>query len=383
MKSGYLGRVLLTVVMTTLVFVAQAKETYKKVSSPIAGVGRIEHVFVIVLENHSRDGVIDKTMTEFSAPCEGVKKRSTPCITALAHQFASATKYYGVTHPSLPNYVALISGSNWYINSDNLKSLPIPLKHTNLVDQLEAAHKSWAGYMEALPVANKLADFWPSHEAPLYASKHNPFVLFENIRNNASRLAHVKPYTELAKDLARRKTTPNFALIVPDQCNDMHGGVKNEIAGHAETRGCWYGQENSLKRNADKFVHRTVNLIMASQAWKHTKSVIFIIADEGDYNGKATRNGRWDSPAGCCDSPIVAKGAPDIDATWPGGMYGGGLVPAIVIVSRGGKQGNYQSTTAYNHYSLLATIETIWHLGLLGNASDTEQVKPMLEFLKK
>jgi phosphatidylinositol-3-phosphatase len=335
----------------------------------LGDVGDVQHVFVIVLENHSEAGVVGDA--------------NAPYITSLAHTYAQATNYYGVTHPSEPNYVAAISGSNWWINNDNPANR---FDHLNLVDQLDAAHKTWAGYMEALP-ANPLDDFWPSSSSPLYASKHNPFVLFNDIRNDPARLANVKPYTALAADLQKAQTTPNFAFIVPDQCNDMHGGVYSAVPGHPETP-CPYGSTNddtndaALKQKADAFVHGAVSAIMASPAWKGGKSAIFIIADEGDYSGNAV-NGGWASPAGCCDSPVLPAGDPEINAAWPGGTYGGGLVPAIVIVNKDGKSGGYTSSAPYNHYSLLATVETIWNLDLLGYASDTAQVTPMTEFLTK
>ena len=86
-------------------------------------------------------------------------------------------------------------------------------------------------------------------------------------------------------------------------------------------------------------------------------------------------------PAGCCDSPVVAAGDTDIDPTWRGGVYGGGLVPAVVVVNRGGKTGGYVSQTPYNHYSLLATIEQVWNLPRLAYAADTAQVTPMTDVL--
>jgi phosphatidylinositol-3-phosphatase len=344
-------------------------QTAAQRAAHLGDVGDVKHVFVIVLENHSEAGVVGDP--------------NAPYITSLAHTYAQATNYYGVTHPSEPNYVAMISGSNWWINNDNPANL---FDHLNLVDQLEAAHKTWAGYMEALP-PNPVDDFWPSAGNPLYASKHNPFVLFDDIRSDPARLANVKPYTALAADLQKEETTPNFAFIVPDQCNDMHGGVYTAVAGHPETP-CPYGSTNddandaALKQKADAFVRTTVQDIMASPSWKGGKSAIFVIADEGDYNS-TTQNGGWASPAGCCDSPVVPAGAPDINAAWPGGTYGGGLVPAVVIVNKDGKSGGYTSSVAYNHYSLLATVETIWKLDLLGYASDTSQVTPMTEFLTK
>lgn len=365
MKCRNAVKVVLVVALNIIFSSVQAGVKGEHTLPSLHAVGRVEHVFVIMLENHS--------------PSEIIGNINNPYMTALAHKYASASRYYGVTHPSLPNYVALISGSNWFVHNDHSSNR---FSHSNLVDQLEKAHKTWAGYMEAIPANNKLVDFWPTQEAPLYASKHNPFVLFENIRNNPARLAHVKPYTDLEADLAKEKTTPNFALIVPDQCNDMHGGVRSSVLHHSETP-CPYGSDNDLKRKADSFVKRTVTQIMASKAWKHTKSAIFIIADEGDDNANLVSEIIWNPDVGCCDSPILPKGDPDIRRAWPGGVYGGGLVPAIVIVSRDGKRGGYVSHIPYNHYSLLATIEDIWHLGLLGFASDTEQVKPMTEFLTK
>ena len=330
----------------------------------------IHNIFVIVLENHSQSGVIGDA--------------NAPTITSLAKQYASASSYYGVTHPSEPNYVAMISGSNWWTNNDNPANR---FDHRNLVDQLETANKSWAAYMEALPTNDVTADYWPSSSAALYASKHNPFVLFDDIRSNPARLARIKPYTALATDLQKQSTTPNFSFIVPDQCNDMHGGVYTAVDGHPETP-CPYGSANddandaALKQKADAFVKTTVDEIMASPAWKGGKAAIFIVSDEGDYTGNKT-NGGWDSPAGCCDSPVLPAGAADVNAAWPGGVYGGGLVPAIVIVNQGGKSGGYTSTTPYNHYSLLATIEDAWGLPNLAYAADSAQVTPMTEFFSK
>src|ERR1700742_2725263 len=68
-------------------------------SAPKAGGHAFDHVFVIMLENHSQSSVIDDP--------------NAPFITSLAHKYAMAANYYGVTHPSEPNYVAAISGSNW------------------------------------------------------------------------------------------------------------------------------------------------------------------------------------------------------------------------------------------------------------------------------
>jgi hypothetical protein len=164
----------------------------------------------------------------------------------------------------------------------------------------------------------------------------------------------------------------------------MHGGVYTAVAGYPETP-CPYNTVNddpadvALKHNADVFTRGAVTTIMSSQAWT-PHSAIFIVADEGDYTG-VTANGGWDSPAGCCDSPVLPAGDPDINAAWPGGLYGGGLVPAIVIDPSGPR--HFVSSTAYNHYSLLRTVEDAWQLPELGFTSDHAQVQTMDEFLTR
>src|SRR5690242_9756443 len=325
---------------------------------------QLDRAFVIVLENHSEHSVIGDP--------------NTPFISSLADQYGLAANYFGVTHPSEPNYVAMISGSNWFTNNDNPANR---FDHTNLVDELDAARISWGAYMEALPADDPLADFWPSASQPLYASKHNPFALFTDIRNDPARVAGIKPYTSRAADLNSRNA-PRLVFITPDQCNDMHGGVSAAIAGHPETP-CPFNSANDdpndirLKNNADAFVKGAVTTIMSSRAWTR-HSAIFIVADEGDFTGNAV-NGGWDSPAGCCDSPVLPKGDPDISASWPGGVYGGALVPAVVVDQSGPR--HFVSNTAYNHYSMLRTIEDAWGLPELVFTSDHAQVSTMNEFL--
>jgi phosphatidylinositol-3-phosphatase len=331
----------------------------------------VKHIFVIMLENHSKSSVLGDA--------------NAPYINQLAHTGAVAENYYGVTHPSEPNYIAAISGSNWWVNDDNPANR---FDHTNLVDQLEAKKLSWGAYMESMPSVGYLGDYWPSSSQALYASKHNPFVLFDDIRSSAARLANVKPYTALAGDLKSESTTPNVVWISPNQCHDMHGGVFTAVATDgSDGTPCPYGStkddpnDASLKQKADAFVKGAVQLIESSVAWKGGSSAIFIVTDENDFTGNTTTGG-WESADGCCDSPMLPAGDPVVSATWPGGVYGGGLIPAVIVTNKG-KSGGYTSNVAYNHYSLLATIEQAFDLGYLGNAADRVQVKTMSEFLTK
>lgn len=253
--------------------------------------------------------------------------------------------------------------------------------HTSLVDELAARHLSWGAYLQAMPASDPLADYWPSSGNPLYASKHNPFVLFTGVRQNPAQLANVKPYQALAGDLNGPRP-PRFVFIAPDQCSDLHGGVYTAVDGYPETP-CPYSNASNdaadvaLKQKADAFLRRAVTTIMSSRAWT-PHSAIFIVGDEGDFTGAADTGG-WGSTAGCCDSPVLPAGDPDISPAWPGGLYGGGLAPAVIIDPSGPR--HYTSNASYNHYSLLRTLEDAWHLPELGFTSDHAQVRTMNEFL--
>lgn len=315
----------------------------------------LDHIFVIMLENHSQSSVIDDP--------------NAPFITSLAHQYAMADNYYGVTHPSMPNYIATLAGDNFGLQDDNDQNV-VNLDRPNLVDQLEAHHISWDAYMDTLP-ANKLDRFAPSAADPLYAKKHDPFVLFDDIKNNPARMDHVRDYSQMAADL-NSPDAPQFVWITPNQCHDMHGGVYDAVPGHPETP-CPYGStkddpnDAALKQKADAFVHGAVDTIMSSKAWT-PRSAIVIVTDENDFTGNSETGG-WESAAGCCDSPYVEAGDSRVSATWPGGTYGGGLIPAIVVRASGPR--HVVDHTPYNHYSLLTSIEDNWHLGHIGHAGDT------------
>jgi len=150
----------------------------------------------------------------------------------------------------------------------------------------------------------------------------------------------------------------------------MHGGVFTAVPGHPETP-CPFGSakddanDAALKAKADQFVHTAVDTITGSRAWTR-HSAIVIVTDENDFTGNESTGG-WESADGCCDSPYVAKGDPRVSADWPGGTFGGGLIPAIVVTGSGPR--HVVSNTPYNHYSLLASIEDLFHLPYLGYAA--------------
>src|SRR6185369_6890683 len=99
---------------------------------------------------------------------------SAPYINSLAKQNGLATNYHAVRHPSLPNYLTLIGGSTFGITTD-CSPASCPVNARNLTDNLEAAGKTWKGYMELMPAA------CGTTTQSTYAPKHDPFVYFNNI----------------------------------------------------------------------------------------------------------------------------------------------------------------------------------------------------------
>src|SRR6202044_804323 len=114
----------------------------------LGGRFHLDHVFVIMMDNTSYDDLLSPNNT------------NTTFIQHLAASDGLADNYFGVTHDSLPNYIAATSGQTWGSNSDDTAQAPL-FDHQNLVDQLVAAHVSWKAYMESLPFPGDLVDTTP------------------------------------------------------------------------------------------------------------------------------------------------------------------------------------------------------------------------------
>jgi hypothetical protein len=135
-------------------------------------------------------------------------------FTSYAARYANITRYYGVTHPSLPNYIAFVSGSTQGIK-DNCTGCIVSAR--SLADTIEASGRTWKTYAEGLPHPG-----FTGAVSGRYAKKHNPLVYFRNVAANpVRRRTHIVPFTHFARDL-RTNALPDFSLIVPDMCNSMH-----------------------------------------------------------------------------------------------------------------------------------------------------------------
>jgi hypothetical protein len=160
---------------------------------------RASHIAVIVMENEEYSDIIGS--------------RSTPFINRLAARSALATQMYGISHPSLPNYLALTGGSTFGIDSD---CTDCSVAGAGIAGQLTAARRSWKGYMEDLPQPCFTGSGWRD-----YAKRHDPFVYYRAIVSDRAACANVVPLTRLAAD-ERARRLPTLAWITPNVCHDMH-----------------------------------------------------------------------------------------------------------------------------------------------------------------
>jgi phosphatidylinositol-3-phosphatase len=266
-------------------------------SSSSAPSASISHVIIVLMENEEYGSVIGSS--------------SDPYENGLAAKYALAADYFGVAHPSLPNYLALVAGSTFGVNSDCLPAqCTLPNNVTTIATLLDSHHLSWREYAESMPANCSQVNSLDG----LYFPKHDPFVYFGAITGNNGTGStssycdsHVVSMDQFYLDLGADKL-PNYSFITPNICDDAHSCPLSA---------------------GDEWLSTLVPKIINSSSFATT--ALFITYDEGSTN----------------------------DTTG-----GGGQVPTILVspLARAG----YVSHVEYSHYSLLATVEAIFDLGSLG-----------------
>ncbi len=369
----------------------------------------IKHVFTIILENQAYDNTFGPQM-----PVPYLSK-------TVAAQGESVPNYYGTSHFSLGNYLSLVSGQAvTKDNQDDCTNLApgvgsnyidiaatgvaaysqvagtgciYPPATLTVADQLAGAGYTWKGYMEDMgndttreaascgqpsrgigaPDDTAAAQVPPKYNkggttavTDQYAARHNPFVYFHSLLDSGACKQHVVPLnaSTLPNDLASISTTPNYAFITPNLCNDGHD-VPCKTPGSPST----YVNENA-------FLQKWVPMVVNSPAFQ--KDGLLIITFDESSPSPSAADGTYtvfDGTA-CCNEPsgpnTQLPGIPNAAAgfglhiTGTVGNSGGGQTGTL-LVSPFIKPGSI-TTVSYNHYYTLHAIEDFFGLSHLGYA---------------
>ncbi|MCX2932002.1 phosphoesterase [Mycobacterium sp. CVI_P3] len=301
---------------------------------PVSHVGQLDHVFLVYMENKGYNSIVGSS--------------NAPFLNSLINAYGFADDYYGVTHPSLPNYYA-IAGGQVFGKTYNCESVCID-EPNNLAFNIDAAGKTWAAYAQSLMPGQD-----PLVSSGDYSTDQTPWPVFAGIGDNPSYAAeHILPLSQMAVDLQSDATTPDFVWFAPDEDSNGEGpvdglsGVAHFVLGQIDPR----HQYNVPA--LDQFLQENVPTILNSEVWATTKSVLIVTFDE-DNNNITLGIGNE-------GNHVVTVVIPSPLAVSEGGMRGG----AFVVTDR------------YDHYSTLRTIEEA--LGLPTMTNNDKYAEPLNGF---
>jgi len=248
-----------------------------------------------------------------------IGSKSAPYINSTLLPIASHAEQYfnppGI-HPSEPNYLWLEAGTNFGILDDNEPAVNHQSTTQHLATFLQNKNISWKSYQENIDGTT-----CPLVSSGLYATKHNPFVFFDDVTNNlnansANCIAHIRPFTEITSDLATGNVA-QYNFITPNLCDDMHDKCKP--------------LHNPIKQG-DTWLSQNLPQILNSAAYQNGGAV-FVTWDE----------------AATGDGPI-----------------------GMIVLSPFAKGSGYQNSIHYTHGSTLRTFQEIFGVTPLLNDAANE-----------
>jgi phospholipase C len=199
----------------------------------------IHRVVVVVMENHSYSDVIGHA----------------PFITSLAHRCGLAKNYHAISHPSLPNYLAMTSGSTHGIHSDCTPS-ECPQRGRSIFSQVTNHRLRWRSYAESMPVT------CDTGSSGLYAARHVPAVYYLRVRSICH--SHVRASGALTTGRLHHALNsghaPSYMFVTPNLCNDMH---------------------DCSVPTGDAWLSRWIPMMTKSRAYRAGHTVILLVWDEG------------------------------------------------------------------------------------------------------
>jgi phosphatidylinositol-3-phosphatase len=157
-----------------------------------------DHVFLVMLENHSFGQVIGNP--------------AMPYLNSLATAHGLAADYFADAHPSIPNYFMLTTG-NIETFDDSFNGT---ITDDNIVRALTGAGKTWKAYLESIPSVG-----YTGPNAGTYLKRHNPFAYLSDVTGSPAQAANMVPFSQLSADL-NAGSLPNFVYVLPNSQHDAH-----------------------------------------------------------------------------------------------------------------------------------------------------------------
>jgi len=213
-------------------------------STPAPPVPALDHVFLVVLENHGFGEVIGNP--------------AMPYLNSLANANGLATAYFANAHPSIPNYFMLTTG-NVETFDDNFAGT---ITDDNLVRALTGAGKTWKAYIQSLPSTG-----YTGPSVGTYLKRHNPFSFLSDVTQSSAQMANMVSFAQFSADLSAGNLA-NFVFFLPDSQHDAHdcpGGVP----------AC---DDNARLAAADSWLQANIDPLIKSP--KFGNSVLVITFDE-------------------------------------------------------------------------------------------------------
>lgn len=211
----------ITVAAATLALLGAGLTAAAPQAQAAASVPRFDHIVLVMFENKASSQITSS---------------SAPYFTSLAGQGAKFSQAYAITHPSQPNYIALLSGSTQGVTSDDC---PKTFTGENLAHQVSAAGLTFTGYSESMP-----SNGYTGCSSGTYMRKHNSWVDFSNVPSSANLTYASFPSSSNYASL------PTVSFVTPNMCDDMHdcsiSTGNSWLQSHLDAYAQWAKTHNSL-----------------------------------------------------------------------------------------------------------------------------------------
>jgi phosphatidylinositol-3-phosphatase len=206
----------------------------------------VSKILVIMEENHSAGQVFPDGM---------------PYLWQLARKYGHATAWSAITHPSLPNYLAIFSGSSFNDPQDCPPGPGCSYPAPSVFGQALAAGKTARSYEESMP---QPCD--PSSSGT-YDVNHNPWAYIpgEAAQCRANDVPAGTPAGGALVSDVQSGTLPTVGLVTPNLIHDGHDGSLGQ---------------------ADAWLHSWMPVFQSGRDWNTGRLAIVVVFDEGDTNQK-------------------------------------------------------------------------------------------------